>query len=109
MFHIAWAFLLYELFKPVNRRLSLVFFGLWCVLIGLLIFRSTFLPRVLGVLLAIAGLGWMTYLLPPLGVHLFRSYIVVGASALGEIPLLVWLLVVGVNVERWKEQASAAV
>jgi hypothetical protein len=54
----------------------------------------------------------MTYLLPPLavplGVHLFRSYIVLGASALGEIPLLLWLLVVGVNDQRWKEQASAA-
>jgi hypothetical protein len=86
----------------------LVLFGLWCVLIGFLIFRSTFLPRVLGVLLAIAGLGWMTYLLPPLGVHLFRSHIVLGASALGEITLLLWLLVVGVNDQRWKEQASAA-
>ena len=31
-----------------------------------------------------------------------------GASALGEIPLLLWLLVVGVNVQRWNEQASAA-
>jgi hypothetical protein len=85
----------------------LVFFGLWCVLIGLLIFRSTFMPRLLGVLLAIAGLGWMMYLVPPLAIRLFIPYIA-GASALGEIPLLLWLLVVGVNAQRWKEQASAA-
>jgi Domain of unknown function (DUF4386) len=49
----------------------LVFFGLWCVLIGSLIFRSTFLPRVRGVLLTIDFLGWMTYLSPPLARHLF--------------------------------------
>src|ERR1700687_579027 len=121
-FHIAWALLLYELLKPVNRSLSLlaafvilvgcaiqaltslfylapllilqggsslsaftpeqlqalalmflklntyafniylVFFGFWCILIGYLIFRSTFLPRILGVLVAISGLGWVTYL-----------------------------------------------
>jgi len=85
----------------------LVFFGLWCVLIGFLIVRSTFMPRVLGVLLAIAGLGWMMYLVPPLAIRLFTPYIA-GASALGEIPLLLWLLVVGVNVQRWNEQASTA-
>src|SRR5271169_6621637 len=85
----------------------LVFFGFWCVLIGYLIFRSTFLPRVLGVLFAISGLGWVTYLYPPLAHHLFIPYIA-AASALGEIPLELWLIVMGVNVQRWKEQASAA-
>ncbi|HYA63203.1 MAG TPA: DUF4386 domain-containing protein [Candidatus Sulfotelmatobacter sp.] len=166
-FHIAWALLMYELLKPVNRSLSLlatfvilvgcaiqaltsllylapllilqggsslsaftpeqlqalalmflklnayafdiylVFFGFWCVLIGYLIFRSTFLPRVLGVLLAISGLGWVTYLYPPLAYHLFFPYIAV-ASALGEIPLALWLIVFGVNDQRWKERASTA-
>jgi hypothetical protein len=84
----------------------LVFFGFWCVLIGYLIFRSTFLPRGLGVLLAISGLGWVTYLSPPLGYHLFPF--IAAASGLGEGSLMLWLLVKGVNVQRWKEQASAA-
>ena len=84
----------------------LVFFGFWCILIGYLIFRSTFLPRVLGVLVAISGLGWVTYLSPPLANHLW-PYIAT-ASALGEIPLELWLIVMGLNVQRWKEQASAA-
>jgi hypothetical protein len=85
----------------------LVFFGLWCVLIGYLIFRSTFMPRVLGILLAISGLGWMTFLSPPLANYLFMPFIV-AASALGELPLELWLIVMGVNIQRWKEQAGAA-
>jgi hypothetical protein len=82
----------------------LVFFGLWCVLIGYLIFRSTFLPRILGVLLAIDGLGWMTYISPPLGNYLFP--IIAVASGLAEFPLQLWLIIFGVNNERWKAQAE---
>lgn len=88
-------------------NIHLVFFGLWCVLTGYLIFRSTFLPRILGALLAIAGLGWLLYLFPPLAYRLFPF--IAAASALGEIPVEFWLMVMAVNAERWKEQASAAV
>jgi uncharacterized protein DUF4386 len=86
-------------------NVHLVFFGLWCILTGYLIFRSTFLPRVLGVLLAISGLGWLLYLFPPLAYRLFPF--IAAASALGEIPVEFWLMVMAVNAERWKEQASA--
>jgi hypothetical protein len=85
----------------------LVFFGLWCALIGFLIFRSTFMPQILGVLLAISGVGWMVYLAPPVANHIFFPYIT-AASAIGEIPLMLWLLIAGVNEQRWNEQASAA-
>jgi len=88
-------------------QIYLVFFGAWCFLIGGLIFKSTFLPRILGVLLAISGLGWMTYLYPPLTHHVYPF--IVAASALGEIPLELWLIVMGVNAQRWQEQATAAV
>src|ERR1700690_4434439 len=87
-------------------EVDLVFFGLWCILTGYLMFRSTFLPRILGGLLAFSGLGWVIYLYPPLAYHLFIPYIA-SASALGEIPLEFWLIVKGVNVQRWKEQAKA--
>jgi hypothetical protein len=83
---------------------DLVFFGLWCVLTGYLIFRSTFLPRILGVLLSIDGLAWMTFISPPLGHYLFPMIAV--ASGLAEIPLQLWLLIFGVNNERWKAQAE---
>jgi hypothetical protein len=48
----------------------------------------------------------MTYLYPPLAFHLFP--VIAAASALAEIPLQVWLIVMGVNDQRWKEQARAA-
>ena len=76
------------------------------MLIGYLIFRSTFLPRVIGILLAIDGVGWMLYLHPPLATQLFMFIAV--ASAISEIPLQLWLLILGVDPERWKEQARAA-
>ena len=98
------------LFLKLNQyafNIDLVFYGIWCVLTGYLIFKSTFLPRILGVLLAIGGLGYMTYLYPPLAYCLFVPYIA-AAAALGEIPLELWLIVRGVNGQRWKEQASAA-
>jgi hypothetical protein len=85
----------------------MVFFGCYCLLIGYLIFRSTFMPRIVGVFMAIAGLGYLTFLSPPLANYLF-PHILIPAGALGEGSLVVWLLVFGVNVQQWKEQASAA-
>jgi uncharacterized protein DUF4386 len=132
--YIAVTLLFYALFKPVNRSLSLlaafvslvglavgalnlfhlapfqisplVFFGFYCLLIGYLIFKSTFLPRTLGALMAFGGLGWLTFLWPPLA-HYLSPYNM-APGILGEGVLTVWLLVIGVNAERWKEQASAA-
>jgi hypothetical protein len=123
--------LLYDIFKPVNRRLSLlaasfafvgltfetlrwqpqgvniavVVHGFYCLLIGYLVFRSTFLPRILGALMAFAGLGWLTYLSLPLVNHL--SPYNLASAILAELSLMLWLLVMGVNVQHWKEQARA--
>ena len=88
------------------RITPLVFFGLHCLLVGYLIFRSTFLPRVIGVLLACGGLGWLTFLYPSLGYRLFPYLAVIGI--LGAASLIFWLLVFGVDEPRWREQASAA-
>lgn len=85
----------------------LVFFGLWCAVIGFLIFKSTFMPKILGVLLMISGVGWMVYLVPPVANRIFFPYITT-ASAIGEIPLMLWLLIAGVNGQRWREQARLA-
>jgi hypothetical protein len=97
------------LFLKVNDHgaaIALVFFGFYALLTGYLIIRSTFLPRILGVLSVIAGLGWLTFLYLPLGYRLFPYIAVLGL--LGAASLIVWLLVFGVNEQRWMEQADAA-
>src|SRR3984893_16171632 len=97
------------LFLKVNDRgaaIALVFFGFYALLQGYLIIRSTFLPRILGVLSVLGGLGWLSFLYLPLGYRLFPYIAAFGI--LGAASLILWLLVFGVNEQRWKEQASAA-
>lgn len=88
--------------------ICLVFFGLYEALLGYLIFRSTFLPRTLGVLVGIAGLAFLTnsfalFLSPALGSAL--NPFLLALDGLGEISLTLWLIVMGVNVTKWEERA----
>jgi hypothetical protein len=96
------------LFLKVNDRgaaTALVFFGFYALLTGYLIMRSTFLPRILGVVSVFGGLGWLSFLYLPLGYRVFPYIAAFGL--LGAVALILWLLVFGVNEQRWKEQASA--
>ena len=120
--------LLYYIFKPVSQSLSLiaaafslvgfvtgalqwkplgvdslVFFGVYCLLLAYLIYKSTFLPRFLAVLLIFAGVNWLTFLSPQLAKQMYPYNLIPGL--IGEGALTVWLLVVGVNAARWREQA----
>ena len=97
------------LFLKVNDRgagIALVFFGFYALLTGYLIIRSTFLPRILGVLSVLGGVGWLTFLYPPLGSRLFLYVVVL--ALFGAASLIFWLLVFGVKEQRWTEQARAA-
>jgi len=85
-------------------NISLVFFAFQLLQIGYLTFRSTFLPHWLGVLAAF-GAGWLVFLYPPLGRSLWPY---VALSSVGEILLVLWLLVKGVNSQKWTEQAIQA-
>jgi hypothetical protein len=132
VFYIAVTLLFYYMFRPVNRSLSLlaalfslagcandvldvfnlapykinsvVFFAPYCLLIGWLIFRSTFLPRILGVLMILAGVGWLIFLTPL--VHLLSTYVQV-LGFVAEASLMAWLVVKGVNVPKWQALATA--
>src|SRR5271157_1002335 len=104
----AAAYVSLQLFEH-GFAISLVFFGFDCLVMGYLIFRSNFLPRILGVLLAIEGLGYLVnsfalFLAPALQARIFPYFM---ATGIAEVALCLWLLVMGVNVQRWKEQASA--
>jgi hypothetical protein len=90
--------------------ISMVVFGIWNILTGYLIFRSTFLPRILGVLLAISGLYYQVnnfaeFLSPAIAARVEPYVFVIGIA---ELLLASWLVVMGVNEQRWREQASAA-
>ena len=125
---IAVTLLLYAIFRPVNKSLALlaaslnlvamifeaqrvnpqgqgvglVIHGMSFIVFGYLIYRSTFLPRILGVLMVIAGLGWVTYLSTP-----FQNYNL-AVCLFGEVSVMLWLLVMGVIDQRWKDQANSA-
>jgi Domain of unknown function (DUF4386) len=130
-FYLTLTILFYYLFKPVSTIVSLlaaivglagclitvlnlfnlaaqvsplIFFGPYCLLLGYLILRSTFLPRILGALMALAGLGWLTFLILPAGSHMTRY--IEGLGIVAEALLMLWLLTLGVNPERWSEQAG---
>jgi len=63
------------------------------------------MPPILGVGLALGGLVGLTFLLPPLARYLFPYILILD---LGEGVLVIWLLIFGVNSDRWKQQARAA-
>jgi hypothetical protein len=94
----------------IGFNVALVFFAFYDLLIGYLIFRSTFLPRILGVLMAIGGLCYLsnsfaTFLSPGFAARLV-PYIQV-PSGIAELSLCLWFLIVGLNVPRWQQEAGA--
>jgi hypothetical protein len=132
-FYLAVTILFYYMFRPVHRSLSLLaaifglvgcandvlslfnltpykisslaFFGPYCLLIGCLIIGSTFLPRILGVLMVLAGVGWLIDLSPRAGP--LSTYLEI-LGFIAEASLMLWLIVKGVNIPRWRKRVSAA-
>jgi uncharacterized protein DUF4386 len=89
---------------------SLIFFGCSCLVLGYLIFKSGYLPRVIGVLMQIAGVSYLTnsfalLLAPDLANRLFPAILL--PAFVGEASLCLWLIVRGVNVEKWREWSAA--
>jgi hypothetical protein len=98
----ALALLFLELHE-VGFTISLVFFGFYCLLLGWLIMSSIFMPRVVGGLMAIGGLAYMTYsftyfVSPLVAAGLAPWAVTLGG--LGEAALTLWLLIAGVNTRQ---------
>lgn len=91
---------------------ALVFFGVHVALLGYLVFRSTYLPRALGLLLMLGGAAYLANslisLLAP-GALSGKALVLLAPAGLAEIALAMWLLAFGVNAGRWKEMAEANV
>jgi hypothetical protein len=127
---IAVTLLLYDIFKSVDRRLSLLaaffnfvaltlellqflphgvniglgFHGFYWILISYLIFKSIFLPRILSALPVIAGLCWLTFLSTPLANYLSPYNLALALFV--EASVFLWLLVMGLNVTKREKNAS---
>jgi hypothetical protein len=92
------------LFYNVNEMgaaIAVVFFGFNTVITGWLMIRSTYLPRVLGWIAVVGGIGWLAFLWPPLGYRL--NLYIAAIALLGSLATIVWMLVYGVKEERWNE------
>lgn len=129
--YVAVTVLLYELFKVENWVVSLVaaifsllgcvafalfamhryplplnpmvFFGVYCSMIAYLIIRSGLLPKTVGLLMALTGIGWLSFGIPWVVAHLASVIMVVGLA--GEGSLTLWLLFRGVREEEsWAKE-----
>jgi Domain of unknown function (DUF4386) len=85
-------------------NVALIFHGLYCILIGLLMFRSVLLPRALGILMTIGGFAWLTDLSIPFTNQLGPYN--VGVGFLGEGLPMLWLLIIGVNDRAERARAT---
>lgn len=101
-------------YQDVNDQVVLVwglFFGLHLVLLGWLVHRSGYLPRLIGILLALAGVGYLAQsfgvLVAP-GLAGALDVVVLVLAVPGELALAVWLLVRGVDADAWSRRAAAA-
>jgi hypothetical protein len=85
---------------------ALAFFGVSTILEGYLVFRSTYLPRWLGLIGMIAGLGWLAFIYPPLGYGVFMFAALFGLLA--AAAKIFWLIVFGVDEEKFREVEATA-
>ena len=87
-------------------EISMVFYGVACILFGYLIYRSDYLPRLLGVVLALAGLGFVIRSFALVLAPAYPSSSLLLPMPLAAVALTVWLLVKGVDVAKWEEKAA---
>lgn len=97
------------IFLGLNRNAVVpleIFWGLWLIPLGQLVYKSGFMPRILGVLLIVGGAAYIlnsfTFLLLP-GYRAFVSRPAMAAFAVAEISMILWLLIKGVNEEQINE------
>jgi len=93
----------------IGYDVSDVFYAFDALTIGYLIFRSTFFPRVIGLFLAVDGVGYLLYSFADMLAPGFAAHLVPWVQLpilIGEGSLCLWLLIVGLNAQRWTQTAN---
>jgi hypothetical protein len=103
----ALAFLSLRIFG-YGSGVAFVFYGIGSVLLGYLIFRSGFLPKILGVLLVVSGLGFVIRTLVLVLAPVYASSVLLVPTAVAGLALTAWLIVKGIDVPRWEARAALA-
>ncbi|HEU5261755.1 MAG TPA: DUF4386 domain-containing protein [Gemmatimonadales bacterium] len=87
--------------RSSGSNLAAVFWGLWLFPFGILVIKSGFFPRVLGVLLFVAGVGYLTFSFTALVFPDYRQVVSQFTMPLyfGELAIMIWLLVKGAKVQ----------
>lgn len=94
----------------ISFNIALLFFGFTCLVNGYLIFKSAYLPKFIGLLMQLAGLCYLIGCFAALFAPAFADLIIPAIlipPLIGESSYCLWLLVRGVNIEKWKERVSA--
>ena len=89
----------------IGFYIAMIFWGIWLLPLGYLVFKSGYLPKILGVLLIIGGLGYLIdvvtfFLFPNIDASMLKYF-----TFWGEVLFPLWLLIKGVNVEQWGKRA----
>lgn len=86
-------------------QISSIFFGLWLLPMGYLVYKSKFMPKFIGILLYVAGFGYtidsFIHILSPNFSFRFTTF-----TFIGEVVIVLWLLIKGVNAKEWQKQAE---
>jgi hypothetical protein len=83
-----------------------IFLGVSTVMVGFLMLRASFFPKILGVLGVVGGAGWLAYLYPPLASVLFLPIALV--ALVGCAVTIGWLLIRGVDEPKWHEMSASS-
>lgn len=85
-------------------NVGMVFFGIYCIILGILLFKSGYFPKAIGVILAVGGVFDVLNEIVAFGAPALSNALpdwVQLPGFIGELALTVWLIVVGLNLEEW--------
>lgn len=104
-----------KLFLELHRFGNLIagiFFGLWLLPLGLLVFKSGFFPRFLGILLMLGSLGYLVLFVQAFlfqgSEHTMWTNPLLVVTHASELAMMLWLLIRGVNVDQWGRRAAGS-